>query len=152
MNTTNTTQVQNPKVFTLPEGMSRDEAFDRLIKNTSKYPSVKDVYVDPMGNNNILILKGKYCKYEFGLINNVATVKQRQSLFTVIAMILVILTFIIFAIAAVMYYTVGIPYEWVDLWFIPVIFIAVAMPVSITTAKESNIILAYIKHDLGVMQ
>jgi hypothetical protein len=138
-------------MFTLPDAMTREEAFDRLKKNSSKCPSVKDVCADPAGNINILILNGKFNKYELGIIDNDAKLKQRQSLFTLIPTIISIGVLLFLGICGVMYYTVGVPYEWLDFLFIS---IAVAMltmfPSLIISTKECNKIFAYIKQELGI--
>jgi len=149
MKTVITTAAKNTDAHTLPEGMTRDEAFDRLKKNLSRYPSVKAVYADPADNCNILIIKTKFNKYELGVLNSNITIRQRLSVLPAVAAIPGAVALLLGAIGFIMYLTVGVPIHWISPWVIfLVISVAIYFPVFLITNSECNKILAHVKQEL----
>jgi hypothetical protein len=158
MNLVNATPEKNPYAFTLPEGMTRDEAIDRLKKNALKCSSLKDVYADPTGNSNILVLKGQLNKYELGIIDDNVAIEEKYSWFTLLTMnpmpVMILLSAIGVIIGVVMFLTVDVQIDAIY----GVVFFSMSLVISFAISflgqffsnSECNEILAYAKQQLEV--
>jgi uncharacterized protein with PQ loop repeat len=150
MNSNSTPQTQNREIFTLPEGMTREEAFERLKKNSSKCHTIKNVYIDSK-KDNILIFKGKFSKCELGVIDNDATVKVQLSSLWLVPAILLLGALYLIANALVRFYTVGVPIEWVlPIFIYLIVSLIISFPLIFISLKDSKKILDYIEHELGI--